>query len=201
MMHRISLLSPDQLLERGPDATMIDSFVRLALGGLFLSAGLGKLVGRRHFVAALGSYRLVPRRTARTLSWAVILGEIGGAVLTVLPDPWGRAGPAMFAVIALGGAVLTTVDLGTGHGDHPCGCLGDAPSARLRWWHPVRAALVGLIALALALSLAPRSLSLAQPISLVLLPISALVWTAVLATAGLVFGEMAPRTHARGSNS
>ena len=96
--------------------------LRLALGGVFIFAGVVKIINPAHFAADVGNYRLLAREWvnlfAITLPWIETL-----AGLLLVAGIWKRASAlliaAMLAVflIAIGQAVARGLNIN-------CGCFG-----------------------------------------------------------------------------
>lgn len=164
---------------------MFGSALLLGLAALFLATGASKALRWRPFLAAVASYRLVPRSFASGAVALAICGEIAGAVLSVGPEPFGRVGLVVMAAIAAGGALLAGFDLLAGNTNHPCGCFAGEASSRLEWWHPLRSAAVATLAGVLAVAADPIIWEVPWPQSLLLLLVLAPVWSAFLAAVRL----------------
>jgi hypothetical protein len=96
----------------------------LALAAVLGFSGAVKLRHPMVFAAAIGGYRILPRRLARPAAVAVALAEAGGSVL--LAAPWTRlAGLAIAG--GLVAAFLAAMMLALARGQRTgCGCFGGA---------------------------------------------------------------------------
>jgi uncharacterized membrane protein YphA (DoxX/SURF4 family) len=99
--------------------------LRIALGGLFIYAGIGKLADPTQFAIDITNYRIVPSLAP----WAAVLlpyVEIGcGIAAIVLPRHWRRAGALAIAGMMALFTVAVSAALARGI-NIDCGCFGGA---------------------------------------------------------------------------
>jgi uncharacterized membrane protein YphA (DoxX/SURF4 family) len=107
--------------ERG-SADWVMSFLRLALSGVFIFAGIYKLRDPASFEVALIHWRLFPDALITPLVWGVPLGEIF-AGWACLPNSGKRAGPWFLLVLTGAYTVLLIVEWARGISSD-CGCFG-----------------------------------------------------------------------------
>jgi uncharacterized membrane protein YphA (DoxX/SURF4 family) len=114
---------------------IVNFILRLALGGVFIFAGVVKIINPAGFASDIGNYRVLPHEwinlLAITLPWIEV---VAGTLL--ITGPWKRASALLIAVllvvflVGIGQAVARGLNIS-------CGCFGTVEGRK-----------VGLVALA-----------------------------------------------------
>lgn len=131
--------------------------LRLALGGLILATGIGKVLDLPGFVGVLHTYRLgLDDAALQAIAPAVSVLEI--ALGAWILSGW-RLSRAMWATIALNAGYFLLLTSALLRGLHlpNCGCFGVYFAEPLRWYSPLED--LAIIALALLLLRLARNAS------------------------------------------
>ena len=109
---------------------------RLALGALFVVAGISKGLDPAAFAQEIANYQLLPALAPHLAIVLPAMEIVAGLALVVGPAPWRQAGAAAIALLllALTGAVTLAVARGL---DISCGCFG-AGGDRVSGWTVAR---------------------------------------------------------------
>lgn len=99
----------------------IGTIARVAIGLMFVTAGLGKLCSRGEFVGVVANYRILPAKFVPIVAHALPIVEIvvGTALITGLATIW-AVGIAI--ALLLGFALAMGINLARGRTAIDCGC-------------------------------------------------------------------------------
>jgi hypothetical protein len=137
----------------------VSMVLRLLLAYIFLRAALHKTSDLPHFVAQLDAYDVLPQRMLRGVAWLLVATEIALALTLPLQDWW--ISPLVAAALLGVYALALAINLLRGEEDLDCGCDGPAEFPQgISWALVGRNAVLMLLALATALPVAARELSL-----------------------------------------
>jgi len=118
-----------------PYAPFIALICRLALGAIFLYAGIEKIIAPREFALAIYNYQLLPDAAINPLAlylpWLEVFLAAG-----LIAGIYVRGASLLSALLFLTFAVALTINLGRGL-DISCGCFG-AASGKINWLYLVR---------------------------------------------------------------
>jgi uncharacterized membrane protein YphA (DoxX/SURF4 family) len=118
-----------------PIAPVIALICRLALGVLFLYAGIEKIIAPQEFAVAIYNYQLLPDRAinllALVLPWLEVFLAAG-----LIAGIYVRGASLISALLFLIFAIALTINLVRGL-DISCGCFG-AASGNINWLYLVR---------------------------------------------------------------
>jgi len=122
--------------------------LRVVLGGLLLLAGLSKLADRRAFREAIAEYQLLPASLERPFAAFVPVAEtaLGTLLLVGLAT---TAAAALAAPLLASFAIAIGVNMARGR-SFDCHCFGNVQADRIGWPALIRAALLVLVALTVA---------------------------------------------------
>jgi len=117
-------------------ARWVDWAARALVAGVFLFAGVPKLLDPASFAEAIENYQLLPREHVGWL--AVVLPPLEIAIALALVTGVAKRGAALAAAgmlavfaVAIGQAVVRGIDI-------DCGCFGAATEAAASWWSVAR---------------------------------------------------------------
>jgi hypothetical protein len=145
----------------------ISLIIRLLLVFVFLRAAMHKMRNFHHFSTQLIRYRLVARSLIPTFSMVLILIEVS-LVFTLLVASWRYPSLIAAAVLAVY-TVAMSINLVRGRNDLDCGCTGPAHFPQtIGWALVIRNTVLVIFALATALPMTSRALSI-QDISTIVL--------------------------------
>ncbi len=108
---------------------IVSLILRLVVGGVFVVAGMLKVLQPATFAADIGNYRLLPHEAINLLAITLPWIEVGAGVLLAL-GVWKRASAAVITVmlivflVAIGQALARGLDV-------RCGCFGTVEARRV----------------------------------------------------------------------
>jgi putative oxidoreductase len=109
--------------------------LRLALGGIFIAAGVIKIIDPSQFSADIANYRMLPHEWINLLAITLPWVEVAAGLL-LITGPWKRA--SALAIMLMMVVFLAAISQATARGlNIKCGCFGTVEGRK-----------VGLIALA-----------------------------------------------------
>jgi uncharacterized membrane protein YphA (DoxX/SURF4 family) len=113
----------------------LNFILRLGLGGIFITAGVIKIINPAQFASDIANYRLMPHELINLLAITLPWIEVVAGVL-LITGPWKRA--SALAILLMMIVFLVAVGQATARGlNIKCGCFGTVEGRK-----------VGLIALA-----------------------------------------------------
>ena len=118
---------------------------RMALGLLFLVAGLSKARDHRAFQLAVASFQIVPARLAPPVATLIVAMELAGSGL-LLAGTYEWLGALLLGVLLVAFTVALVVNLLRGRRNLDCRCFGQ-PTVRIGWGHVVQNMLMLAVAL------------------------------------------------------
>jgi putative oxidoreductase len=132
--------------------------LRLGLGGLFLAAGVLKLLDPAGFATAIGNYQLVPALSAVLAATLPAIEIVVGLGLLVMPRSW-RAAAGLGVALLMALFTIAAVSAVARGIDISCGCFG-AESGRINVLTIARdLALLAAACLVVVLEANPRAAS------------------------------------------
>jgi len=109
--------------------------LRLALGGIFIAAGVVKIINPAGFASDISNYRMLPHEWINLLAITLPWIEVAAGLL-LITGPWKRA--SALAIMLMMVVFLAAISQATARGlNIKCGCFGTVEGRK-----------VGLIALA-----------------------------------------------------
>ena len=113
----------------GTTIKAVSLILRLVVGGVFIAAGVLKVLQPATFAADIGNYRLLPHEAINLLAITLPWIEVVAGLLLVL-GAWRRASASMIAVmlivflLAIGQALARGLDV-------RCGCFGTVEARKV----------------------------------------------------------------------